>query len=145
MGSQANINLIKRAVNNAVTAYILKEADLSHLDEIVRKVHEGENYFNPSICTMAFHTLADLLQKHSDGTPQKDKDFNLPISELSKTEVKILAFLGKGYPDKEIANKLHLSTGTIRNYISQVTHKTGLKNRTQAAVYAIQNGLSDPS
>jgi DNA-binding NarL/FixJ family response regulator len=138
MSSQADINLIKRTVNGAVAACILKEVDFNQLAEILRKVHEGEYYFNPHVCIMAFQILADMLQAPAAGA-------HILPAGLSKTEMKILAFLGEGYSDKEIAGKVKLKPGTVRNYISRIMHKAGLKNRAQAAAYAIKNGLSDSS
>ncbi|AEF80637.1 response regulator transcription factor [Leadbettera azotonutricia] len=143
MGSQLDINLIKRVVNEAVAAYILKE-DFNHLAEILRKVHEGEYYFNPLICTQAFRILASLLQKPAAGdyipsACKKESDFP---AGLSRTEMKILALIGEGYSDKEIAGKLKLKNGTVRNYISRIMRKGCLKSRPQAIAYAIKNGLS---
>jgi DNA-binding NarL/FixJ family response regulator len=149
MGSQADIDLVKRAVNEAVAAYILKETDFNQLAEILRKVHRGENYFNPLISTLVFRILANLLQKPAAdpsaraGRKNFPKRLDLSISEFSRTEMRILAAIGEGYSNKEIADKLKLSGGTIRNYISRAMRKAGLKSRTQAAVYAVKNGLSD--
>jgi DNA-binding NarL/FixJ family response regulator len=129
-----------------VAAYILKEADFNQLAEILRKVHEGENYFNPLISALAFRMVANLLQKETKSSRRElQKKLDLPIPGLSKTEMKILASIGEGRSDKEIADRLKLKAGTVRNYISRAMRKAGLKNRTQAAVYAIKNGLSDSS
>ena len=64
-----------------------------------------------------------------------------PAGQLSKMELRILTYIGKGHTGKEIANILGLSAGTVRNYISSVMHKTGLHNRSQIACYACHYGL----
>jgi DNA-binding NarL/FixJ family response regulator len=146
MGSEAKIDLVKRAINGDVAAYILKEADFNQLAEILRKVHGGENYFNPLISALAFRMVANLLRKETKSSRRElPPRLNLPSAGLSRTEMMILASIGEGRSNKEIADKLKLKAGTVRNYISRAMHKAGLKNRAQAAVYAIKNGLSNSS
>ncbi|GHV85201.1 DNA-binding response regulator [Spirochaetia bacterium] len=71
---------------------------------------------------------------------EKPKSVTLPAT-ISSSEMQIMGFVGQGYTNKEIAKKLYLTEGTIRNYISAVLHKTGLHDRTQVAIYAIKAGL----
>ena len=62
---------------------------------------------------------------------------------VSAIELRILALVAKGYKTKKIADKLCLSCGTIRNYISSAMRKLGLHDRTQIAIYIIKHGLID--
>jgi len=64
-----------------------------------------------------------------------------PIEHLSKMELRIITCIGEGNTSSEIAEKLNLATGTVRNYISSVMHKTGLRNRSQLVRYACYYGL----
>jgi len=64
-----------------------------------------------------------------------------PIEHLSKMELRILTCIGEGNTSSEIAENLDLATGTVRNYISSVMHKTGLHNRSQLVRYACYYGL----
>jgi DNA-binding NarL/FixJ family response regulator len=56
-------------------------------------------------------------------------------------ELQIMNYIGQGLPNKEIAERLCLREGTVRNYISSVLQKTGLHDRTQVALYAVKKGL----
>ena len=150
MGAQADINLVKRAANGAAAACILKEADFFQLAGILRKVHKGGSYFNPLICTLAFSLLAKLLKEPSAGERMFSARKDSPVKSgfpagLTRTEMRILAAMGDGCSEKEIADKLNLGARTVRNYISRIIRKIGLKNRPQAIAYAVKNGLSSLS
>jgi DNA-binding NarL/FixJ family response regulator len=60
---------------------------------------------------------------------------------ISQSEIRLMGFVGQGFSNREIAEKLKLSEGTIRNYLSAVLQKTGLHDRTQVAIYAVKTGL----
>jgi DNA-binding NarL/FixJ family response regulator len=65
-----------------------------------------------------------------------------PTRYLSKTELQVLSCIGEGFNSGEIAEKLGLATGTVRNNVSAVMRKTGLQNRSQMARYAVLYGLA---
>ena len=65
-----------------------------------------------------------------------------PTNYLSKTELQIITSVGKGFTSQEIARDMGLAVGTIRNYISSVMHKTGMRNRSQMASYVFYYGLA---
>ena len=69
-----------------------------------------------------------------------EKDYYF-LADFSRMEFQIFKFVAKGYSSKEIAKILSLKDGTVRNYISSLMHKMGLKSRTQVILYALQNGL----
>lgn len=62
-------------------------------------------------------------------------------NQFTKREKEIIGCIIQGYKNKEIAHELHLSEGTVRNYISKLLEKLQLKDRTQLAVYAVKNQL----
>jgi DNA-binding NarL/FixJ family response regulator len=63
-------------------------------------------------------------------------------SDLSRTELQIIAMIGRGLANKEVAAELCLSEGTVRNYISGILQKTALRDRTQVAIFAVRNGMA---
>jgi len=67
------------------------------------------------------------------------------LENLSKTEIKVIKQVGKGLSNKEIAYELHLSEGTIRNYLSTILSKLDLRDRTQLAIWAVQTGIINES
>jgi NarL family two-component system response regulator LiaR len=68
----------------------------------------------------------------------------LITSQLTDREVEVLRLIAKGLSNADIADRLFLSEGTVRNHVSAILAKLGVSDRTQAAVIAIQHGLSDP-
>ena len=65
---------------------------------------------------------------------------SLVVADLSRTEWKVIRQIGKGLSNKEIAAKLYLSEGTVRNYLSSILGKLSLRDRTQLAIWAVQTG-----
>lgn len=145
-----------RAVSNNVSGFVHKETDLDTLPMILKCIFEGGYFISPHLAGRILHLLSDakvryLSPKPCAGSPikknlrQHSEAKFLPAEDpagfLSKMELFILTGIGKGYTSAEIAGKLDLAVGTVRNYISCIMHKTGLNNRTQMARFAIQYGL----
>jgi DNA-binding NarL/FixJ family response regulator len=155
--------LIQGIVKGKITNCLLIESDMGRLAVILRGIYNGDCYVNPQITARAFQILGEFFQgkvpepsteaSNQDqnqatvhGSPPgyeflNEKDYCFPIN-LSRTELRILRFIAEGYPSKKIAETLSLKDGTVRNYISKVMQKTGLKTRTQIVLYAQQNGLA---
>ncbi|WP_172679125.1 response regulator transcription factor, partial [Clostridium paraputrificum] len=64
------------------------------------------------------------------------------VKSLGKTEWKVIVQIGRGLSNKEIAKVLFLSEGTVRNYLSQILNKLELRDRTQLAIWAVENGVT---
>ena len=82
--------------------------------------------------------MVDVL---ASGRDEIDSSAEEPTENLSKTELRVLTHIGEGNTSDEIAQKLGLAVGTVRNYISSVMHKTGMRNRSEMARYAFICGL----
>ena len=82
-----------------------------------------------------------LATKNQKSINFNDSYSNDPTKYLSKTELQVLTYIGDGYASGEIAKKMDLAVGTIRNYISAVMRKVGLNNRSQLTRYAFLHGL----
>ena len=63
------------------------------------------------------------------------------MESLTEREVEVLRLLGQGQSNKQIAHELHVREETVKTHVSKVLHKLGLQSRTQAALYAMRNGL----
>jgi DNA-binding NarL/FixJ family response regulator len=159
MSSRVEIHKMKKSVEGKISAYLLKEEDLKNLAAILRQVKAGEMYVNHRIGMWAFNLLAELLhgkRHHGKLTLHEEQYSNLyskqysklyseqydELFKLNRKELKILTFIGQGRSDKEISGRIHLTNGTVRNYISNVLRKTGLSNRAQLVRYAIDSGLA---
>ena len=128
---------IIRSLRNGASGFILKDSNLKDLVDAVRTVYNGGGILTPSVAKKAFSLFSN---------PPKEKkepgefDTILPKS-ISKTELQIIVSIGIGKSNKEIADNLLLQEGTVRNYISGILQKIGLRDRTQVAIYAIKQGL----
>lgn len=120
---------IHSAILAGADAYLLKEIGTNNLIETIQDVYAGNSVVDPSI-------TKKILENY------RVKNNTKPHEELlSPQEHLILSFVAQGKTNKEIAYLLKLSEKTIRNYISNILSKLGLKNRTAAAAYAIKNKL----
>jgi two-component system response regulator DesR len=110
---------LRRALDAGARGYLLKERPASELAEAIRKVHAGLRAIDPALAAEAWSADAD---------------------PLSDRERQILQRAGDGRTSAEIATDLHLSEGTVRNYLSEAIAKLGATNRTDAARIARSKG-----
>jgi DNA-binding NarL/FixJ family response regulator len=116
-----------QGVRAGAVGYLLKDLPAPKLVETIRRVHAGEVFIQPEI---ASRTLRAAL--HSPGDL---------IEPLSEREREVLVMLAQGIPNKEIADKLHLAEGTVKNHVSNILGKLQAQNRTEAADIARRRGL----
>lgn len=122
------------ALRAGADGYLLKDIDGDELIKAVKGSLEGKRFLDPSITGRVLKGFACI------GTPAQ-LDINTDLFNLKERE--ILACLTKGYSNQEIADSVHLASGTVRNYISQIFTKLGVQDRTQAAIIAARSGLVD--
>jgi DNA-binding NarL/FixJ family response regulator len=135
-----------RTITAGASGYLVKKTDMPKLADSIRTVYNGGYFINAAIFIRVFGMVSEM-NKYRDyfrnlrpGKVSLDKP--LP-STVTHMELRIMACIGKGYHNKEIAACLSLKPGTVRNYISSIMRKAGLKNRSQIAVFALQNGLTE--
>lgn len=116
-----------QGVRAGAVGYLLKDLPSPKLVETIRRVHDGEVFIQPEI---ASRTLRAAL--HSPGEL---------VEPLSEREREVLVMLAQGIPNKEIADKLHLAEGTVKNHVSNILGKLQAQNRTEAADIARKRGL----
>ena len=145
-----------RAASNEVSGFVHKETDLNILPRIVRFIYGGGCFISPALAARVLRLLSltnpENTNKHSAAANKskiripaklslKIRSGDDPTETLSRTELRILANIGEGLTSSEIAEKLDLAEGTVRNYVSSVMRKTGLRNRPQMARYAFCCGI----
>ena len=116
--------------------YLLKDVSGSELAEAIRKVAAGGALIEPSVARKViaeFARLEPAARSVNSGLPDP----------LSDREIEILKLLAQGLSNKNIADRLHLAEGTVKNYVSNVLSKLGVTDRTQAALRARELGLVD--
>lgn len=118
------------AIKAGAMGYLLKDSSPEELIQAIRQVHCGESSLHPSI---AFKVLRELA--HPPG--------HLPASEaLTDREMEVLLLVAQGLSNQEIATLLHVTEATIRKHVSNILSKLHLASRTQAALYALREGLA---
>lgn len=129
-------DFIYSALKYGASGYILKGISMEGLKQAVMTVHRGGSMINPDIATKVVRLFSQMAQ--SDFAIEVDEKGS---DELTKSEKIIIQRVGQGLSNKEIAGKLYLSEGTVRNNISRILSKLGLRDRTQLAIWAVQTGI----
>ncbi len=107
------------------------------MESSVRTVYSGRAMINPDIAAKVLTLFSKMAR--ADYTIQVGKK---GIEELTKTEWKIIEQVGTGAANKEIAETLKLSDGTVRNYLSTILNKLELRDRTQLEIWAVQTNIA---
>ncbi len=118
---------IKEAVKNGAEGYILKNQSSDNIIESLKAVAGGNTVFQKEVA----ESLSTMLKEKSGKSPQQ--------LALTERERGILKLVGEGMSNREIANTLYLSEGTVRNYITGLLEKLGLRDRTQLAIFYVKN------
>ncbi len=119
------------AIQAGASGYLLKDTPRDELVKAIRGTATGRTYVDPSVA-------GKVLERVSSHQTQPA---TLITGKLTDRETEILRLIAKGLSNAEIADRLFLSEGTVRNHVSAILAKLGVSDRTQAAVIAIQHGL----
>jgi DNA-binding NarL/FixJ family response regulator len=122
------------ALRAGADGYLLKDIAAEDLIAAVKGTIEGQSFLDPSVTGRVLKGFACL------GRPQQ---VNLEPGLLNAKEREILGLVARGLSNQEIADKVYLASGTVRNYISAILAKLGVQDRTQAAIIATRAGLLD--
>ncbi|WP_214405326.1 response regulator transcription factor [Pseudonocardia lacus] len=109
---------LRRALDSGVAGYVLKDAPIDQLVGVVRRVHAGERVVDPQLAMAAWDAADPMTDRERD----------------------VLRLAADGLPNGEIAARLHLAEGTVRNYLSTAITKLGVRNRIEAARMARDRG-----
>ncbi|MBR0287548.1 MAG: response regulator transcription factor [Selenomonadaceae bacterium] len=124
------------ALKYGASGYLLKGCSVQELTSAIHTVMNGGSILNQSVLTKVVKLFNQLAQTNI--TPE----FNgRNIEILNRTERNIASLVGRGFSNKEIAESLFLSEGTIRNALSSALSKLNLRDRTQLAIWAVQTNL----
>jgi NarL family two-component system response regulator LiaR len=117
------------AIKAGALGYILKDSSPQELLEAIRCVHRGESSLHPSVARK-------LILGYS-----QDQKTKSGLDALTEREVEVLKLVARGLSNSVIAETLYVGEGTVRFHVGNVLGKLRLENRTQAALYALREGL----
>ncbi len=123
-------DLVFEAVRAGAMGFLLKDTPADDLIDTIRRVHGGEAFIQPAIATRALRELA------RSSAPAADPD------ALSERERDVLAQLAQGLSNRDIADRLSITEGTVKNHVSSILSKLQASNRTHAAEIARRRGLA---
>lgn len=126
-------DFIFEAIKAGASGYLLKEVEIDELLAAVRSVASGEAVIDPAL---ANRVLDEFRPDEKGPTP-------ISVHKLAKRDIEILSLLSKGHSNQEIADRLDISEKTVRNRLSLVFKQLHLKNRTEAALYALREGITE--
>lgn len=128
--SFAESELVYQAIKSGALGYLLKDTTRAQLVQAIRDVAEGKVSIHPSIAMK-------VIQEHDESA-----EHGMMVEALTPRELETLRIIARGFSNQEIALILHVHERTIAKYVSSILKKLQVSNRTQAALYAVQNGIA---
>lgn len=124
--------LVLEGMQAGARGYLLKDVSLDSLVNAIEKVYQGETLVQPAITERILKGLSSLASAEEE-----------PVlaEELSPKELEVLRLMAGGYSNREISTAIHKSEGTVKNQVSSILEKLGVRDRTQAVLRAINMGL----
>jgi NarL family two-component system response regulator LiaR len=119
------------AIRAGALGYLLKDSGPEELVQAIKQVSRGESSLHPSV---ARRLLRELSQSTSAQGPAADS--------LTERELEVLQLVARGWSNREISDHLSISDATVRTHVSSILAKLNLCSRTQAALYALREGLA---
>jgi two-component system, NarL family, response regulator LiaR len=119
------------AVRAGAVGYLLKDVDPQELVAAVRTVNDGETLLHPAV-------VRELVREVAGGRREPVRD-----NPLTAREQEVLGLIARGRANKAIAFELGVAEKTVKTHVSNILGKLGLSDRTQAALYAVREGLVD--
>ena len=128
---------VYQALKHGACGYLLKGVSMEELANAIRTAAKGGSMIHPTVASKVLRLFAEMAQS----------DLRVEVTtggaeELGRTERKIVEQVGRGLSNREIAQVLGLSEGTVRNYLSTILGKLGLRDRTQLAIWSVQTGCA---
>jgi DNA-binding NarL/FixJ family response regulator len=121
------------AMKIGAQGYLLKDLELKQFLELLQTISKGEAILSSTMATKIF--------KEFNKSEQESKTSEPSVDELTERETTILKHVAEGMLNKEIADQLGISENTVKIHLRNILEKLHLKNRIQAAVYAVRQGI----
>jgi DNA-binding NarL/FixJ family response regulator len=125
---------IIEALANGASGYFLKDIEMEKLISSIRDCAEGKTIIPHDVAIK----LAEGLSRISAGRKKENERIDL---DLTERELELCTMMVQGFTNKQISMMIHISEGTVRNYISNIYNKLGISDRTQAVLYLKEHGI----
>jgi two-component system, NarL family, response regulator DevR len=131
--SYAEDELLFAAIQAGASGYVLKRIGDNELMHAIERVSRGEGMLDPAMTSSVFTEMRKVNEAQHAAA----------FANLTPQEMAVLALVAEGLTNRQIAVKLYLGEGTVRNYVSSVLAKIGAANRAEAAAYAVKNNIKE--
>jgi DNA-binding NarL/FixJ family response regulator len=129
------------AIRAGADGYLLKDAGPAALEDAIRAVQRGEPMLAPEAAAVVMARVAAGADEPAAASPAADHP---DLARLTPREREVLAGLGRGLTNRQLADELFVAEKTIKTHVSNVLAKLRVPDRTQAALFAVRTGLADP-
>ncbi|BAU05378.1 response regulator [Fischerella sp. NIES-3754] len=124
-----NDEYVTAALQNGAMGYLLKDTPSEELAVAIRAVHKGYTQLGPGIVKKLLTQFPPVVPNNSLSPPPS-------LAELTPREKEVLRLIATGATNKEIAQQLYISEGTVKNHVTNILNRLNLRDRTQAAIFA---------
>jgi len=132
------------ALAAGASGFLLKNTDPMELLRAVRVVAEGEALLAPSVTRRLIHEFTDRHRRSESVGRRSEADSKVDLGALTEREREVMALVGAGLSNEEIAERLVVSPATARTHVSRAMVKLGARDRAQLVVFAYESGLVSP-
>jgi len=131
--SYAEDEMLFSTIRAGAAGYVLKQIGGSDLVRAIEAVGRGEALLDPAVTQRVFQEVRKAAREEEASA----------FAELTQQEMHVLQLVSEGRTNRQIAEMLYLGEGTVRNYVSSILSKLGVRNRAEAAAYAVEHNLRD--
>ncbi|NIS81541.1 MAG: response regulator [Anaerolineales bacterium] len=131
--SYAEDEMLFSAIRAGAAGYVLKQIGGDDLVRAIEAVGRGEALLDPAVTQRVFQEVRKAAREEEASA----------FAELTQQEMHVLQLVSEGRTNRQIAEMLYLGEGTVRNYVSSILSKLNVRNRAEAAAYAVEHNLKD--
>ena len=131
--SYAEDELLFAAIQAGASGYVLKRIGDNDLVNAIDRISRGESMLDPAMTATVFAEMRKMNEAQHAAA----------FADLTPQEMSVLTLVSQGLTNRQIAVKLYLGEGTVRNYVSSILGKIGVSNRAEAAAYAVKNNIHE--
>jgi len=131
--SYAEDEMLFSAIRAGAAGYVLKQIGGDDLVRAIEAVGRGEALLDPAVTQRVFQEVRKAAREEEAAA----------FSDLTQQEMHVLQLVSEGRTNRQIAEALFLGEGTVRNYVSSILSKLSVRNRAEAAAYAVEHNLKD--